>query len=80
MSDANKKLMESILGALMVQVSMYRFLVKENVIDRDRLLAFLAERGEAWGKTATAEALFPLATVMSVLAAKEEPAFPQTVH
>lgn len=69
-----------ILGSLMVQVTMYRYLVRENVLDKQKLFAFLEERGASWGKTASDEALFPLATVMAMLSAKEEPDEFPTLH
>jgi hypothetical protein len=75
-----KDAMELILGSLMVQASLYRFLVKEKIVDRDRLLAFFEERGQSWGKTASDLALLPLSTVAAILGATEEPAFPQTLH
>jgi len=73
------ELLQIVLGSLMVQVSMYRFLLRENVMEKDKLLQFLAERAVSWEQNASSDAMFPLETVMAMLAAKEEPKIP-TLH
>jgi hypothetical protein len=76
-----ENLMQMALGATMTQVALCRFLLREKVIDRDRLLAFLEERGQRWGKSASDEALVPLVTIIAALQTDEEAeAFPATFH
>jgi hypothetical protein len=71
-----EKLMHMLLGATMTQVALCRFLIGENVIDRQRLLAFLEKRGVQWSKTSSDEALLPLVTVLARVKPVEEPDFP----
>src|SRR5437588_9036243 len=71
-----EKLMHMILGATMTQVALCRFLIRESVIDRQRLLIFLEKRGVQWSKTSSDEALLPLVTVLTRVKPLEEPDFP----
>src|SRR5438105_15737110 len=71
-----EKLMHMILGATMTQVALCRFLTRESIIDRRRLLTFLEDRGIQWSKTSSDEALLPLVTILSRVKAVEEPDFP----
>src|SRR5438105_15938895 len=71
-----EKLMHMVLGATMTQVALCRFLIRESVIDRRRLLVFLEERGIQWGKTSSDEALLPLVTILTRVKTAEEPDFP----
>jgi hypothetical protein len=71
-----EKLMHMVLGATMAQVALCRFLIRESVIDRRRLLIFLEDRGVQWSKTSSDEALLPLVTILSRVKPVEEPDFP----
>src|SRR6266542_4231297 len=71
-----EKLMHMVLGATMTQVALCRFLIRESVIDRRRVLAFLEDRGVQWSKTSSDEALLPLVTVLTRIKSVEEPDFP----
>src|SRR2546423_14250566 len=71
-----EKLMHMVLGATMTQVALCRFLIRESIIDRRRLLTFLEDRGIQWTKTSSDEALLPLVTILSRVKAVEEPDFP----
>jgi hypothetical protein len=73
-------LLQMLLGSVMTQVAVLRFLLQEKIIDRKRLLDFLQQRGQTWGKTATDEALIPLVTLVTALEPDEEPEFPKTIH
>lgn len=75
-----ENLMHIALGATMTQVALCRFLFREKVIDRDRLMVFLEDRGQRWGKTASDEALLPLVMIIAALQTDEEVEFPQTFH
>jgi hypothetical protein len=72
-------LLEFTMGSIMTQVALCRFLIRENVIQKDRLISYFDERGQSWGKTANAEALLALVTIKTALTSDEEPSFP-TVH
>src|SRR5436190_19100739 len=71
-----EKLLHMILGATMTQVALCRFLIREDIMDRQRLLTFLEERGVQWSKTSSDEALLPLITILTRVKAAEEPDFP----
>jgi hypothetical protein len=71
-----EKLLHMILGATMTQVALCRFLIREDITDRQRLLTFLEERGVQWSKTSSDEALLPLITILTRVKAAEEPDFP----
>ena len=73
-------LLRMLMGATMTQVALFRFLLEEKIIDRDRLVAFLQKQGEKWGATATVEDLLPLVVIKTALESNEEPAFPKTFH
>src|ERR1700694_5606128 len=75
-----EKLMHMVLGATMTQVALCRFLIRESVIDRRRLLAFLEDRGVQWSKTSSDEALLPLVTVLTRIKPAEEPDFPASLR
>ena len=74
--DWAEKLLHMILGATMTQVALCRFLIREDITDRQRLLTFLEERGVQWSKTSSDEALLPLITILTRVKAAEEPDFP----
>jgi len=74
------RLLQMILGSTMTQAVLFRFLLKERLIDRERLLTFLEERASVWGKTASDEALLPLAAIRTALQSDEEPSAPKTFH
>lgn len=78
-SDA-QALMEILSGSLTLQLVLWRFLAKEGIIDRDRLLASVAERAHSWESTASAEALIPVLLFLSGMAAEAEPGAPPTLH
>jgi hypothetical protein len=71
-----EKLMHLVLGTTMTQVALCRFLIRESIIDRRRLLTFLEDRGVEWTKTSSDEALLPLVTILSRVKSVEEPDFP----
>src|ERR1700730_6357362 len=71
-----EKLMHMVLGATMTQVALCRFLIRESIIDRSRLLAFLEKRGVHWSKNSSDEALLPLVTILTRVKPVEEPDFP----
>jgi hypothetical protein len=73
MADKTTELLEMMMGALMVQTTICRFLIKEGIIDRASLVAHLAERRVSWEKTAPAGALFPVDFVMNVVSQQQEP-------
>lgn len=76
-----ESLLQIAMGATMTQVAICRFLIREKVIDRDRLLSFLADRGQRWGKTASGEAMLPLVVITAALQTDEEAeTFPGTFH
>jgi hypothetical protein len=71
---------EMLFGSMTLQVVLWRFLVREKIIDHGRLLACLSERAEAWQQTASAEGMMPVLMLMAGVAAADEPAAPQTFH
>jgi hypothetical protein len=71
---------EMLLAGMTLEVVLWRFLVREKIIDRGRLLACLSERAEAWQQTASEEVMTPILMLMAGVAAADEPAVPQTFH
>jgi hypothetical protein len=71
---------EILAGSLTLQMVLWRFLVRERIIDRDRLVACLAERAAAWQPTATEEAMLPLSMVLAALLDEAEPPAPASLH
>jgi hypothetical protein len=71
---------EDELLQMLTQVAIFRFLIEERMIDRDRLVRSLEKRGQVWGKTASDEALLPLVALVTALGSDEEPEFPTTFH
>ena len=71
-----EKLLHMVLGATMIQVALSRFLIRESIIDGQRLIAFLDERGAQWSKIASDDALLPLVTLVTRIKGAEEPDFP----
>jgi hypothetical protein len=55
-----EKVLHMLLGATITQVALSRFFIRERIIDGQRLIAFLEERGVQWSKTASDDALLPL--------------------
>jgi hypothetical protein len=75
-----EKLLHMILGATMTQVALSRFLIREGIIDGQRLIDLLDQRGVQWSKTASDDALLPLVTLMTRIKGAEEPDFPHRVR
>jgi hypothetical protein len=71
---------ETLLASMTLEVVLRRFLVREKIIDRDRLLACLNERVEAWQETASEEVMAPILMLMAGIVAADEPTVPQTLH
>jgi hypothetical protein len=71
---------ETLLASMTLEVVLWRFLVREKIIDRDRLLACLSERAEAWQQTASEEVMAPILMLMAGIVAPHEPTVPQTFH
>jgi hypothetical protein len=66
---------ETLLASMTLEVVLWRFF-----IDRDRLLACLSERVEAWQQTASEEVMAPILMLMAGIVAADEPTVPQTFH
>jgi hypothetical protein len=73
-------LLKMLMGTTMTQAALFRFLLDEKLIDRDRLMAFLQKQGERWGKNASDVELLPLVVIKTALESTEEPLFPATFH
>ena len=73
-SEADQ-IMEYSMGTTMTQVALCRFLIREKVIQKDRLLAYLDERAAAWSQTASTESLLALSTLIEGLDSEGEPPF-----
>jgi hypothetical protein len=71
---------EMLLASMTLEVVLWRFLVREKIIDRGRLLACLRERAETWQETASEEVMTPILMLMAGVAAADEPSVPQTFH
>jgi hypothetical protein len=71
---------EMLLASMTLEVVLWRFLVREKIIDRGRLLACLNERAEAWQQTASEEVMTPILMLMAGVVAADEPTVPQTFH
>jgi hypothetical protein len=78
-SEADQ-ILDLLMGAIMTQVALCRFLIRENTVQKRELLAYLDERGQTWGKTASVVALLPLVTLKAALESAQEPNFPTTLH
>jgi hypothetical protein len=72
---------EMLLASMTLEVVLWRFLVREKIVDRGRLLACLSERVEAWQQqTASEEVMTPILMLMAGVVAADEPTVPQTFH
>jgi hypothetical protein len=73
MADKNTELLEMLMGILVTQATLCRYLVREKVIDRASIVAYLAERRVAWERTASPGALMPIDFVMALIVQQQEP-------
>jgi hypothetical protein len=80
MADQGREALELVLGAMMTQSAILDFLVQKGVIERAPLLEHLAKRRVAWEKTATPLALFPVDVLASILAGRQPPKPPGSLH
>ncbi len=80
MADQSREMLEIVMGALMAQSAVLEFLVKQRVIERAPLLEHLVARRVAWEKTATPNALFSIDVLSSILAGRQPPQPPASLH
>jgi hypothetical protein len=80
MADQNREALEMLIGVIMTQSALIDFLIKTKVIESGPLIEHLATRRIAWEKTATPTALFSIDMLASLLAGKQPPPAPGSVH
>jgi hypothetical protein len=80
MAGQNRETLEIILGVVMAQSAILDFLIKNKVIESGPLIEHLAGRRTSWEKTATANALFSIDVLLSLLAGKQPPPAPGSLH
>jgi hypothetical protein len=73
MAAEGRETLEMVIGAMMAQSAILDFLVKQGVIESGPLLEHLAARRVSWEKTASANALFPIDVLSSILAGRQPP-------
>lgn len=76
----DREIFEMLIGVVMTQSALCDFMIKNGVIASAPLIEHLAARRIAWETTASASALFPVDTLLSLLAGKQPPARPPALH
>jgi hypothetical protein len=80
MADQNREALEMIIGVVLTQSAMCEFLLKNGVSDRAALIEHFAARRVAWESSATELSLFPVDTLLALLAGRAPPAPPGSLH
>ena len=80
MADQGREALELVIGTVMAQSAVVEYLVKAGVIESAPLLEHLARKRVAWEKSATALALFPVDVLASILAGRQPPPPPGSMH
>jgi hypothetical protein len=63
-----------------MDTALIEHLIERGVIEREPLLEFLAAKRVAWEGTASQIALWPLDSLSAVVAGRQRPALPGSIH
>lgn len=80
MASKDRELLEMALGALMAQAAVCEFMVKSGAIKRGPLIEHLAAKRVGWESTATPNALFAIDVLSSLIAGRQPPTPPASLH
>lgn len=80
MADDGRIALELAIGTAMAQSAIVEFLINAGIIERGPLIEHLALKRVSWEATASTNALFPVDLLVSLLAGKQPPAPPSSLH